>query len=424
MKPRPIHPDTLISSTPPSPRNYVRTLRVAAWNAAFIISGLLLISLVGEIYLRLANPFIGVSYPAHFVDGVGVIPKPNAELRYANWRDDNFVFSRANNQGFFDREPISPELAADSCHITFIGDSYVMAKEVPIADKFHVRLEEMAARELPRLDITTQAYGRGGTGQINQIPFYDEYARHLNPKLLVLVFYVNDYTNNLPIRYALQGLDPDRLPFMSVHRDANGALRLRPPDPEFERFLLPRLPTPWHWRAWQSLIRVSYLAKWVDTKDFLWRYDNRPQIKAWLDIIAERPCCASLLDGWQPADYGNPFGQIVEERLPPVLEEALEYTAFAIDQFKRRANRDGATLAIMAATANMGTQGDPQFDRLYAIAESRDIPIISDYAYIVEQGHDEQDGRFPNDLHWNPTGHQWAAEAILEWLKENQDVCD
>ena len=27
-----------------------------------------------------------------------------------------------------------------------------------------------------------------------------------------------------------------------------------------------------------------------------------------------------------------------------------------------------------------------------------------------------------NDRHWNATGHQWAAEAVLEWLKENQQV--
>jgi len=68
---------------------------------------------------------------------------------------------------------------------------------VAIADKFHVRLEKMAARELPHLGITTQAYGIANTGQINQLPFYDEYARHLTPKLVVLVFYRNDFGNNL-----------------------------------------------------------------------------------------------------------------------------------------------------------------------------------------------------------------------------------
>ena len=51
------------------------------------------------------------------------------------------------------------ERAAASCHIAMIGDSYVEARQVPIADKFHVRLEELAARELRHLDITTSAFG-------------------------------------------------------------------------------------------------------------------------------------------------------------------------------------------------------------------------------------------------------------------------
>ena len=410
---------------------------MAAWNATFIIAGLLIIAIVGEMYFRLTKPFINTSIPFHFVDGVGRIREPNTELRYANWRDDSFVVSITNSQGFLDREPINTELPATGCHITFIGDSYVEAREAPIADKFHVRLEEVAARELPHLDISTQAYGIFRTRQINQIPFYDEYARHLNPKLVALVFFVNDFIDN---SVALQSLghrmDPDRMPFMSAHRDANGALHLRPPDPEYWRFRLPRPPAAWHDRARNRLIRTSYFAKWLDIKTKAWvggrvnairarigaPVGHDPQLTAWMAMIAERPCCAWLLDVWRP---GNPTAQsFSQEHLPPIYEDALEYTAFGIDQFKRRADRDGANLLIMTATKDMGTQGDPQFDRISAIAEARGIPIISDYDYILSQGHDAEDGRWHVDRHWNATGHQWAAEAILEWLKANQDVCD
>ena len=399
---------------------------MAAWNALFIISGLFLIALAGEAYFRLTRPFIETSALFQFMDGVGLIREPNAELRFADWRDDNFVVSRANSQGFLDREPVSAERAAAGCHIAFIGDSFVEAMEVPIADKFHVRLEEMAARELPRLDITAQAYGMRGAGQINQIPLYDEYARRLNPKLLILVFYINDFFNNSTALQALYfGADPDRMPFMSAQKDEHGVVKLRPPDPEYERFLLPTPPTPWYESAWKRLARVSYFAKWVDTKN-LWVYDNGPRDRAWMAMIAERPCCASL-GVWQANTIRYPAATprtFKEEPLPPVFEEALEYTAFGIDQFKRRADNDGVNLAILAATRIMGTRGDPQFDRMSAIAEARGIPVISDYDYNVRQGYDAWDGRWDNDPHWNATGHQWAAEAILEWLKENQDVCD
>ena len=47
---------------------------------------------------------------------------------------------------------------------------------------FRVRLEALATRELPDLDIATSAFGFGGSGLIVQLPFYDEHARRLRPE--------------------------------------------------------------------------------------------------------------------------------------------------------------------------------------------------------------------------------------------------
>jgi len=298
----------------------------------------------------------------------------------------------------------------------------------------------MAARELPHLAITTQAYGIRATGQINQIPFYDEYARHMNPKLVALVFYINDFADNSTALKSLAlGADPDRMPYMSAQRDSRGAFKLRPPHPEYERFLLPKFPQPWRSKARQRLVKVSYFAKWLDINSpavmdrvnaILARIrtsagTDTPQASVWMNIIAERPCCASLLYDWQPVIQPyyliDPF---LNEHLPPVFEEALEYTAFGIDQFKQRTDRDGVKLAIVATTNKMGTQGDPQFDRLNAIAEPRGIPVISQYDYIARQEYAAEDGLWSSGGHWNAAGHQWMAEAVLEWLKENQEVCD
>ena len=406
---------------------------MAAWNALFILSGLFLVALAGETYFRLTKPFINNSIPLHFVDGVGLIKKPNAEMRYGRWDDDFWVISHTNSQGFLDREPVSPERAADGCHIAFIGDSFVEAKEVPIADKFHVRLEEMAARELPHLGITTQAYGISVTGQINQLPFYDEYARRLNPKVVALVFVLNDFGNNSTALSSLaRGWDPDRMPFMSAQRDARGNITLRPPDPEYERSLLPRPPQAWYASLWNRLTGVSYFAKWLDRKKKIvaWlraqigaSFETDPYRAARGNALVARPCCASLLDDWQSMQWPFISDMFMEERLPPVYEEALEYTAFGVEQFKSRADRDGAQLTILSASDYMGTRGDPQFDRLNAIAEASGIPLISQYDYMVKQGYNVQDSRWRHDGHWNANGHQWAAEAFLEWLKENQDVC-
>ena len=43
--------------------------------------------------------------------------------------------------------------------------------------------------------------------------------------------------------------------------------------------------------------------------------------------------------------------------------------------------------------------------------------------YIPGQGREAGESRFGNDIHWNATGHLWAAEALLEWLARNRHAC-
>ena len=169
---------------------------MAGWNLALLVAGLVLVGVGGEAYFRLTVPFMAPVGAFHFVPNVGLTRKPNTEMRSTN-RLDYWTVSRTNSWGFLDREPIDPKRAAASCHIAVIGDSFVEAREVAVSRKFHVLLEELAARELPDLNITTSAFGIGGTGQIAQLPFYDKFARHLHPRLVVLGFVFNDFKDNV-----------------------------------------------------------------------------------------------------------------------------------------------------------------------------------------------------------------------------------
>ena len=133
---------------PPS-RKFRRALRLAGWNALLLIAGAALVVAAGEVYLRLTVPFMTSNkhHLREFVPNVGVLRQPDTELRHTN-RLDYWTVSRVNRLGFLDREPPSPERAAAGCHIAMIGSSFVEAIQVPIEGKFHVRLEELAAREL------------------------------------------------------------------------------------------------------------------------------------------------------------------------------------------------------------------------------------------------------------------------------------
>ena len=96
---------------------------------------------------------------------------------------------------------------------------------------------------------------------------------------------------------------------------------------------------------------------------------------------------------------------------------------FALEQFKMRADRDGAALAILT-THEMGHPGDGRSEWLNAVAEARGIPVISLYDHVVRRGRKVSDGLWPHDKHWNPTGHGWVAEALFEWIERHRDVCD
>ena len=414
-----------------------RALRLIGWNALLLIVGAALIAIVGEAWLRRPMPFTTSNWlqVREFVPGVGILFEPDAEVRYTN-QLDFWTVSRTNSLGFLDREPPDPERAAASCHVAVIGDSFVTAKQVSIEDKFHVRLEELAARELPHLDVTTSAFGHDGTGQIHQLPFYDEYARLLRPKLLVLVFAYNDLKENSPILYGLDiSLDPDHLPYASAEKGPDGRMKLRPPDPDYRRFRLrkPRPPEPQSWikAGIGKTMEISRFARWIEVKRFA-LFPSRGQVlvkKA--ELLKEDPRYAELLADWRPPPAGererrtpSRFGLPTFARadLPHVFEDALDYTAYGLEQFKERTMRDGAGLVILASHS-MKTFGPRLFHRMSEIAAAADVPVIDQADYILRQGGELDDAHWRHDMHWNVAGHGWAAGALLEYLKQRPEIC-
>ena len=409
-----------------------RVLRLLGWNALILFIGLVLIAGGAELYLRLTVPFRENVLPVRLEPGVGVIRSPHGEVRHTNG-SEFWQVSRANSLGFLDREPPDPARAAASCHVTLIGDSFVDAMQVPIADKAQVRLEELAAREAPGLDVTASAFGISNTGQINQLAFYDAYAWRLSPDVVVLVMAGNDFRNNsLALQSWSSGNSPDYPPHLSARRGANGEVEFVPPASSLEEMRarrLPRLPRSSGRSVERRLREWSYLA------DRLWgivRRDGALRLRggtpfristeqrlAWAALIGQHPRHAGFARGWHPASLQDEL--FLAESPPPVYREALDLTRFALEQFRERAERDGAALVILA-NYDLGGAGNPWFDLARALA--RGIPVISQYEHIVAAGGEIRDARWDRDYHWNAAGHRWAAEAIWEWLKRNPDACD
>ena len=415
---------------------FVRLARIAGWNAALILAGLALVAVAGEAWLRLTSPFLYPVSPSRFAPGAGVLYEPHSEVRHTNHLDF-WTTQRANGLGFLDREPPDPERAAASCHVAVFGDSFVAAREAPVADKLQVRLEALAAREAPELDVTASAYGRHSTGQAGQLPFYDEYARPLRPNLLVLVFHGNDFADNSPALQAIRlGWDPERPPFALPARGEDGAVRLRPPHPDYAGRTL-----PW-FREWQEpppserryetlgreLTERSLFARWLDAKRRALLADaeepySLPSLAERAEAVSRRPGYAHVLDGWPPTDGPGVVGLLLAERPAPVFAEALEFTAWSLAEFQRRAARDGVALAVLT-THHVGDADSRRSVLLRGMAEPLGIPVISQHDWIARSGGRAGDANFPHDVHWSPQGHQWAAEAILDWLLRHPEACE
>ena len=387
---------------PPPSGRFRRALRLIGWNVLLLVAGVALAGLAGEAWFRLTKPFMRSFRPLEFVPDAGYLRPPNTEIRATNGLDF-WNASRTNSLGFLDREPPTPERARATCHVSIIGDSFVEAREVPIEDKLQVRLEELATIRLPHLDVTTSAFGMSNTGQVQQLPFYDQYARRLHPRLLVLVFVDNDFRENTPVLRTLKG--GKRRPLEPIVRKRSDgelelAWRILPQD----RLAEGPLPQPsWAARAGRKAMAHSEFALWLYRK-----------INTFIHV-GEKP------------RRQRPSGRHAALRHPTMpegwIEDALSYTRFALEQFKQRADRDGVNLAILA-TYTLKTYEPHLFERMSKMAATLDIPVIDQADYILHQGAALTDAHWPHDAHWNPAGHQWAAEALLEYIEQRPEVCD
>ena len=338
---------------------------------------------------------------------------PNTAVNWTNYLDF-WVTERTNSLGFLDREPVSPERAASSCHISIIGDSFVSARQVPVADKFQIRLMQLAAQRLPELDITASAYGRNGSGQFGQLPLYNRYARRLNPDLVVLVFFPKDFIDNSPyLSLVYEDILPGQSPYLNAALGQDGTLQWYLPNPD-RNYSASATPPPLVGRALHRAGRVSWFARWLYAKHRLlhreYLRDLVAERRSRLELYRQRYDADSLLDAWQPenaelADQQVMLDQIAVGNPAPAYQQAITLTGLALGEFQARAARDDAALVILAETG-MGGRGHARFNLLSRLADTHSIPVISLYDYILRQGGNITAAAWAHDLHWNPQGHQ------------------
>jgi hypothetical protein len=437
-------------------RTVVAHNRVLRWTQQNVLPPLIgtLVAFFGlaaivEGYFRITTPFAEVKWPSKFDPKVGFLFEPGAELRHTNHLDF-WVSERTNSLGFADREPMS-HVVGRGCHAAFIGDSQVEAAQVRNDEKVHVVLEKRAATARPEWRLTASAFGYSGTGQLNQLTFYDSFVHNLRPKLVVLVFTSNDFANNSYVLEALRnGWHPDHPPRLFARRDPrSGEYRWIPIDPDWQRYLLKTKTQPNRNNLAQRVLH-SFMKDHSLFYNWFWRKLSllHPEMVSGIDgptvpeLIAMRVEALRETDDYrrQLRNWDNSYGSdldavFYDEVLPELFSDALSLTGFALSEFQRRIKHDEGSLVILT-TSHMSLPGNPrpgakqdplssrrQFLRLEAIARTLGIPVIDQYTYIVQSGGNLLAAQFRHDAHWTPQGHIWASEAVLRYLEQNPPIC-
>ncbi|TCT06533.1 hypothetical protein [Aquabacter spiritensis] len=424
--------------------------RDAALSLAVTAGLVALLALGGEAYFRAVHPFLLNTDRLAYVPGLGFLYAPDTENLFTN-QLDYWTRQRANAAGFLAAAPPTLPADADACRIALIGDSFVEAVQVPISEKVQTRMEEGAPARLGGRRLAVGAFGFQATGQLNQLPFYDLYARNYRPNVVVLVFVMNDFANNSALLEAIRsGFDPAFPARPYARRTAAGAIEILPPHPDWAAHLFNSTPSGAFLPRVHMWLRThSYFYTWAFTKlsllaprtaAALYGFDLYEEQAKRRDALAARPDYANLLKGFSghAADpkavasvavrggaalaVDEPFSWPV---LPGAFEEALAFTGFALDQFLARAQRDGAHLLILATESlRLGEPPDElRFKRLKSLADARGIPVLDLYEYLRAHGHDPRAASFPHDMHWSAAGHAWAAQALLDYIAAHPALC-
>jgi len=398
-----------------------------------VIASLSFSLLVIEVALRWRFPIEKSTLPTIFDRRVGLILKPGSEMQSTNYSDYSLT-QRANSLGFLDREPRGAK-EPRAFRILALGDSFVEAQQVPIAEKFHVLLEGMLTKRFPERRFETEALGRSGVGTAAELAYYETFGRSFRPDLVVLVFVPNDFSDNSPLLGSIYyGWQPEHPPWRLFEADSNGGFRRLTADSALSRRMIDIQPVPEIAFGLRERLGRSRLVRWaIAVADRRWRLARTRQTKLETRRIARLrndPRYAGRLAGWRYPNDLDKSDMFFAKEMPPAFEEAETLVDHALALLAEAGRRDGFKLLVLAIppcsltpwwNRNQREIVDRGLlHRLERIAARHDIPLIDLATEFAKRGN-PKDAEWRHDSHWNPTGHRWTAEVIAEYIAAHRD---
>ncbi len=291
-----------------------------------------------------------------------VVMKPNITGLQVKSCYENEV--KTNSLGWRDDE-FFVEKPKDVYRIAVLGDSFVAAFEVPLEKTFHYILEKKLNETSFGRSVEVLPIAKGGNGLYYNFRYLRDYAYKYKPDLILLMSFKNDPTEDFSAKYnGTQGLfelDEDgNLKDRSVRRS------------KFYDFVFEQARK-------SALLRLVYEFKSSGEKKLE---------QAW---------------GWKQS------------------EESLLVEQSILREISRYAQKINSKFAILTVPDEEQVNSDNRFDYVINLEKFSIINNINflDLTSKFRERHSssKENFYFSCDPHWNETGHLWAAEEILDFIK-------
>jgi hypothetical protein len=283
-----------------------------------------------------------------------------------------------NQQGFHDdQEFIMNDDLTDTLRVLMLGDSFTFGGAAQIGSSFVETLET----ELP--DATIWNTGIPGAGTNQALATLETYAPIMNPDVIILGFYMNDFEDNTyPVDSYFMGVD-----------DTNYPLAIRQ----------------------YMLDDVGQITKLASQSDLYYRYHQVDPPTTELQRIVGTTRLGSLsLNTIDAID--TMMSKVEGKRINKQVEVTREYL-IALRDYIEAQNIDWAVLVI-PRREDISTPGTLYQNALQLFQELK-IP----YFDVRGKLNAEKDYAAKPDIHWSTEGHQIVGQLLAECLDqfENSD---
>jgi len=314
--------------------------------------------------------------------------KPGATARFKTAEFDTSI--AINTAGLRDRE-IGPKAPGER-RLIVLGDSLVMAVQVPLRDTLTAQLERLLnADAVPPATFRVINAGVQGYGPVEEYLFYRDVAAALQPDIVILALYAgNDAVEAAGTGHRLQEHRPGG--------PANESLSLVDRFTQWRRRVIRRsmVLQVVRLRVSTVLYRFNWRQPEVDLPLRAYLPEAPPEIARGLDVMTEAVSRLDALTRSQGA-------QLVVLLLP---------ARFQVD------DEDFQRLRDMVARLGETLERDRATERFKSALEKLGVPVI-DVLPSLRHAARRADVFMRSTAHFTPSGHETIARALQQYLVDH-----